>query len=83
VDTLVVMLDAECAFQALPAEGVSIWWGAYLGMANQITDHGALAETAPRILQKREAARRAHGWIMDIYLLRRQAAAQTHSARAP
>ena len=71
VDTLVVMLDGEGTFAALPPEGVAIWWGAYLGMPGQITDHGPLAEAGPRILAAREAARAAHGWIMDIYLLRR------------
>ena len=75
VDTLVVMLDGDCAFRNLPAEGVTIWWGAYLGMPGQITDMGPLAEAGPRIIATREAARAAHGWIMDIYLLRRGQAA--------
>lgn len=77
-DTLVVMLDGECSFDSLAPEGVTIWWGAYVGMENQITDHGPLAEAGPRIRAAREAARAAHGWIMDIYLLRRD-----HSASAP
>jgi len=76
VDTLVVMLDGEASFQTLPPEGVAIWWGAYVGMANQITDSGPLAEAGPRILAARAAARAAHGWIMDIYLLRRAQAAK-------
>ncbi len=70
-DTLVVMLDGACAFQSLAPEGVAIWWGAYLGMAEQMLFSGPLAETAPRILAARAAARARHGWIMDIYLLRR------------
>lgn len=78
IDTLVVMLDGECSFQGINPEGVTIWWGAFLGMANQITDQGPLAEAAPRIIATREAARAAHGWIMDIYLLRR-----AQSAKAP
>ena len=78
VDTLVVMLDGECAFDSLAPGGVTIWWGAYVGMENQITDHGPLAEAGPRIRAAREAARAAHGWIMDIYLLRRD-----HPASAP
>lgn len=51
--------------------GLQIWWAAYAGMAEQITDAGPLAEAGPRILATRAAARAAHGWIMDIYLLRR------------
>ena len=39
-------------------------------MAEQILDHGPLAEAGPRIIVARAAARAAHGWIMDIYVLR-------------
>lgn len=72
-DTLAVMLDAGGAFASLPPEGLHIWWGAYLGMPAEILESGPLAEAGPRILAAREAARAAHGWIMDIYLLRRRA----------
>ncbi|MCS4293832.1 precorrin-6A synthase [Comamonas sp. BIGb0152] len=74
VDTLVVMLDGQCSFNCLSAEqtkDVYIWWGAYLGMAQQCLEQGPLAEAAERIVATRAAARAAHGWIMDIYLLRR------------
>ncbi|MBK1713280.1 precorrin-6A synthase (deacetylating) [Rubrivivax gelatinosus] len=72
VDTVVVMLDAGGAFEALDAQGVEIWWGAYVGMAEQITIAGPLAEVGPRILAARAEARARHGWVMDIYLLRRR-----------
>ncbi|SDB53006.1 precorrin-6A synthase (deacetylating) [Bauldia litoralis] len=71
VDTLVVMLDGDCAFQHLDPAGVVIWWGAYVGMAEEITLSGPLAESAPRIIQARAEAREAMGWIMDVYVLRR------------
>ncbi|MDT8854357.1 precorrin-6A synthase (deacetylating) [Paracoccaceae bacterium Fryx2] len=71
VDTALVMLDGECSFQHLPPEGMTIWWGAYVGMAEEITDSGPLASATPRILAARAEARARHGWIMDIYLLRR------------
>ena len=71
VDTLAVMLDGGCAFQALAPEGVHIWWGAYVGMAEEITCAGPLAEVGEKIVAMRAAARAAHGWIMDIYILRR------------
>ena len=70
-ETVAVMLDGECSFSGLPPEGLHIWWGAYLGMGNQLLDAGPLAEAGPRIVSTREAARAAHGWIMDVYLLRR------------
>jgi len=72
-DTLVVMLDGDCAFRALDPGGVRIWWGAYLGMAHQILMAGALAEVGADILAARAAARARHGWIMDTYILRRAA----------
>lgn len=71
-DTVVAMLDGECSFKALPPEGLSIWWGAFVGMAGQVLDHGPLDMAGPRIIETRARARAAHGWIMDIYLLRRE-----------
>lgn len=70
-DTVAVMLDGECSFQVLDPAGVSIWWGAYLGMPNQVLCHGTLAEVGDQIIRTRKAARATHGWIMDTYLLRR------------
>lgn len=75
VERLVVMLDGGCAFQDLAPEGISIWWGAFVGMANEITEAGPLAEAGPRILARREAARAEHGWLMDIYILDRKSPA--------
>jgi precorrin-6A synthase len=71
--TVAVMLDGACAFSTLPPEGLTIWWAAYLGMPMQTADHGPLREAGPRIEAARAEARARHGWIMDIYLLRRTA----------
>jgi precorrin-6A synthase len=70
-DTVAVMLDGQCSFQSLDAQDYDIWWGAYLGMANELTICGDLADVSDRILLARAEARAAHGWIMDIYLLRK------------
>lgn len=70
-DTLVVMLDGDCAFQHLDPAGVTIWWGAYVGMAEERTLSGPLSEIASRILKIRADARERIGWIMDVYMLRR------------
>lgn len=70
-ETLAVMLDGDCSFQTLPPEGLHIWWGAFLGMAEQMLDAGPLADAAPRIIASRTAARARHGWIMDTYLIRK------------
>ena len=71
VDTLVVMLDGDCAFTGLDPAGISIWWAGYVGMAEEILFSGPLSSVGPKIVEARATARAAHGWIMDIYLLRR------------
>ncbi|KIN76263.1 precorrin-6A synthase (deacetylating) [Sulfitobacter mediterraneus] len=73
IDTLAIMLDGTCAFQSLPPEGVHIWWGGYVGMKEQILCAGPLAEVSDQIVKMRAAARAEHGWIMDIYILRKAA----------
>ena len=85
-----VMLDGDCAFRAIDPEGVTIHWGAYLGMANEILISGPLAEVADRIVAARAEARAANGWIMDTYLLQRSgtgvesaSASASHSASDP
>ena len=71
VDTVAIMLDAGNAFTAIAPEGIHIWWGAYVGMKEQIIIEGPLAEVADQITRTRADARAAHGWIMDIYLMRK------------
>ncbi|MGX4772671.1 precorrin-6A synthase (deacetylating) [Bradyrhizobium guangdongense] len=79
VDTVVVMLDGGTAFQSLDPDGIHIWWGAYLGMPDQIIISGALAEMGPRIVATRQDARKRHGWIMDSYILKRRPEARQHA----
>ncbi|MGB7269714.1 MAG: precorrin-6A synthase (deacetylating) [Albidovulum sp.] len=71
VNTLAIMLDGECSFQAIDPQGVTIWWGAYVGMAEEIALSGPLADMTAQIVKTRAEARANHGWIMDIYILRR------------
>lgn len=65
----VVMLDADCSFQACPPE-TRIWWGAYLGTDDELLVTGAVGEVGTRIAALRAEARARHGWIMDTYLLK-------------
>jgi precorrin-6A synthase len=65
----VVMLDAECSFQVCPAD-TSIWWGAYLGTADELLVAGTVGAVGADIQALRADARARHGWIMDTYLLR-------------
>lgn len=70
-DSVAVMLDAGGAFRAIDPAGVHIWWGANLGLPDQALIAGPLADVADRIEETRAALRARHGWVMDIYLLRR------------
>ncbi len=69
-ETVAVMLDGECSFRHLDPDGLVIWWGAFLGMENEVLCSGLLAEVGERIFDLRQKARKDHGWIMDIYLLK-------------
>jgi precorrin-6A synthase len=69
--TLAVMLDKGGAFTAIDPTDITIWWGAYVGMPQQALIQGPLTEVADQIIATRAALRAEHGWIMDIYLLRR------------
>ncbi len=70
-NTVVVMLDGACAFQHLAPEGVDIWWSAYAGMPQEINISGPLTEVSDKIVSCRAEARAQHGWVMDVYLLRK------------
>lgn len=79
-ETVVVMLDDGTGLAALLVRGqagdlerpLHIHWGAYLGTPDEILIAGPLAEVAETIARIRAEARARHGWIMDIYLLRRR-----------
>lgn len=70
--SVVVMLDADQAFNHLIDQDLDIYWGAYLGTADEILIAGELKNVAREIEQVRAQARLAKGWIMDTYLLKRR-----------
>lgn len=70
--SVLVMLDAENGFKRLADQDLEIFWGAYLGMADEILISGPLGAVAGEIERVRAEARQAKGWIMDTYLLRRR-----------
>lgn len=69
--TVAVMLDGACSFQHVTDSNTQIWWGGYVGMPQQVLLSGPLAEVSDEIIALRAKARDQHGWIMDIYLMRR------------
>lgn len=70
----VVFLDDGSALKAIADQDLEVYWGAYLGTPEEILVSGRLADVAGDIAEKRQAARRERGWIMDLYLLRRSRA---------
>jgi precorrin-6A synthase len=70
-DDVVVMLDGECSWKELDPDAFEIYWGAYLGWPHARVIKGVLREVSDEIERVRAALRAEHGWIMDIYLVRR------------
>ncbi|MCC6077170.1 precorrin-6A synthase (deacetylating) [Pseudomonas sp. GCM10022188] len=71
VDSVAVMLDAKDTYLRFVGQGLHIYWGAYVGTADEILIAGPLDEVAERIAAIRAQARQRNGWIMDSYLLRK------------
>ena len=76
IENIIVMLDGECAFESIPPQNLDIFWGAYLGMENEVLLSGPLNEMCETIKTTRSRERTAKGWLMDTYLLRRTQAEQ-------
>ncbi|MBF8806210.1 precorrin-6A synthase (deacetylating) [Pseudomonas asiatica] len=72
IDNVLVMLDGQCAFARLDDPALMIYWGAYLGTADEVLIAGPLQTVKAQILEMRERERARKGWIMDSYLLRRE-----------
>ncbi len=70
VHDVVVMLDGRQTFSRIDPSGLEIYWGAYLGTADEILISGPLAEVSDEILRVRAEAAERNGWIFDTYLLR-------------
>ncbi|WP_026381823.1 precorrin-6A synthase (deacetylating) [Afifella pfennigii] len=71
LDNVLVVLDGRALFRRFADTDLDIYWGAYLGMPEEILVSGPLrgkAEEIARIIGEERARR---GWIMDVYLLRR------------
>ncbi len=73
-NNVVVMLDAGTAFKDVTDDDLEIYWGAYLGTADEILVSGKVSEVGDEIAELRGAKKAAKGWIMDTYLLRRDPA---------
>jgi len=71
LSNFVVMLDNHAQWKRFASEEALIYWGAYLGTADEVLVAGQVAEVKDEIVRVRRAAQDRHGWIMDTYLIRR------------
>ncbi|MEI2612941.1 MAG: hypothetical protein V9G20_30235 [Candidatus Promineifilaceae bacterium] len=67
-----MMLDSEGAWKRFAGEDAEIFWGAYLGMGEELLVAGQMADVADEIDRVRAAARARNGWVMDTYMVRRK-----------
>jgi precorrin-6A synthase len=72
LDSAVVMLDAGFAGSRITDPEVFVYWGAYLGSADEVLMSGRVVDVADDIARTKDELRAEHGWIMDTYLLRRE-----------
>jgi len=73
IDSVAVLLDGEDTYRRFADQDIEIYWGAYLGTPDEILIAGKVADVADEIHRRRAEARRANGWIMDTYVMRRPA----------
>ena len=68
-DNVVVMLNSD-----LPLDDLvdwHIWWGANLGDTGEALVEGRVGDVLAALREERARLRTEHGWVMDVYLLRR------------
>jgi precorrin-6A synthase len=70
VDSVIVLLNADKALRSADGE-LDAYWGAYVGMPEEILVSGKLKDIVDDIEEIRSAARRENGWIMDCLLLKK------------
>jgi precorrin-6A synthase len=73
IDSVAVLLDGEDTYRRFAGQDMEIYWGAYLGTPDEILIAGKVTDVADEIHRRRAEARRANGWIMDTYVMRRPA----------
>ncbi|MGB5831113.1 MAG: precorrin-6A synthase (deacetylating) [Thiohalocapsa sp.] len=74
IHNAVVMLDYNASFQRFKGQDMDIYWGGYLGCADEVLVSGPVDEVVDDLLQTKSRVRDEKGWLMDVYLLRRRKA---------
>ncbi len=69
---VVVMLDGDLACGGLVERfgDLMIYWGAQLGLPDEVVVSGHLSQVIDEIQARRAAVRDARGWVLDTYMLR-------------
>jgi len=69
---VVVMLDGDLACGGLVERfgDLMIYWGAQLGLPDEVVVSGRLSQVINEIQARRTAVRDVRGWVFDTYLLR-------------
>jgi precorrin-6A synthase len=70
LSSAVVMLDNHQVFRRFAGEA-EVFWGAYLGTADEILVAGPVGEVMDEIDRVRTEAQARNGWIMDTYMIRK------------
>ena len=67
----IVMLDGHLRVRELAsrAPDAMFYWGAYLGLPQQVLRSGPLASVIDEVVALRAELRAAHGWLMDVYAI--------------
>lgn len=72
-ESVVVMLDGGPGLDAIQSDsGLEIYWGACLGMPDEIVRGGKASEVSSDIARIRTEKKKTRGWVMDVFLLRRR-----------
>ncbi|CAN5531930.1 precorrin-6A synthase (deacetylating) [soil metagenome] len=72
LDNIVTMLNpAPGRLDFAGLQDWSVWWGANLGATGERLVSGRLGEVLPTVVEAREAAKAQAGWVMDLYLARK------------
>jgi precorrin-6A synthase len=69
-DNIVVMLNRVIELPGL--DDWTIWWGGNLGTPAEALVSGRVGDVLPAVEAARERVRADAGWVMDIFLLRRE-----------
>jgi precorrin-6A synthase len=79
VDNVVVMLDYNSSFQRFREQDMTVYWGGMVGHPDETLLAGPVDAVCDEIIATKQQLRARRGWLMDIYLLRRNQMTVQHA----